>query len=144
ATEVSSTLETVQTQVQNSAVGTNLLLNTGDDNDATHPVKMLTGYVSVLGDLSRTKEYSQITAPPSGSYEMYYRFGNPLTNEMYGLEPGQTYTIQGKVYVSKGSVHFRFSINMATVTKLDLLPFQFELVWQSCNRSWRLANTTGY
>ncbi|WP_234369330.1 gp58-like family protein [Lactiplantibacillus plantarum] len=107
ATEVSSTLETVQTQVQNSAVGTNLLLNTGDDNDATHPVKMLTGYVSVLGDLSRTKEYSQITAPPSGSYEMYYRFGNPLTNEMYGLEPGQTYTIQGKVYVSKGSVHFR-------------------------------------
>ncbi|WP_165850461.1 hypothetical protein [Lactiplantibacillus plantarum] len=107
ATEVSSTLETVQTQVQNSAVGTNLLLNTGDDNDANHPVKMLTGYVSVLGDLSRTKEYSQITAPPSGSYEMYYRFGNPLTNEMYGLEPGQTYTIQGKVYVSKGSVHFR-------------------------------------
>ncbi|UVO56457.1 gp58-like family protein [Lactiplantibacillus plantarum] len=107
ATEVSSTLETVQTQVQNSAVGTNLLLNTGDDNDATHPVKMLTGYVSVLGDLSRTKEYSQITAPPSGSYEMYYRFGNPLTNEMYGLEPEQTYTIQGKVYVSKGSVHFR-------------------------------------
>ncbi|PKX53870.1 hypothetical protein BIS21_01825 [Lactiplantibacillus plantarum] len=30
ATEVSSTLETVQTQVQNSAVGTNLLVNTGD------------------------------------------------------------------------------------------------------------------
>ncbi|QXD13353.1 hypothetical protein N876_02800 [Lactiplantibacillus plantarum 2025] len=30
ATEVSSTLETVQTQVQNSAVGTNLLTNTGD------------------------------------------------------------------------------------------------------------------
>lgn len=30
ATELSSTMETVQTQVQNSAVGTNLLLNTGD------------------------------------------------------------------------------------------------------------------
>ncbi|MGA3470546.1 phage tail protein [Lactiplantibacillus plantarum] len=30
ATEVSSTLETVKTQVQNSAVGTNLLTNTGD------------------------------------------------------------------------------------------------------------------
>ncbi|WP_072533065.1 hypothetical protein [Lactiplantibacillus plantarum] len=107
ATEVSSNLETVQTQVQNSAVGTNLLLNTGDDNDVSHPVKMLTGDMSVSGFLSRTEEYSQVTAPPSSSPEMYYRFGGPETNELHGLQPGQTYTIQGEVSVTKGSIRFR-------------------------------------
>ncbi|WP_436671787.1 gp58-like family protein [Lactiplantibacillus plantarum] len=107
ATEVSSTLETVKTQVQDSSVGTNLLLNTGDDNDADHRVKMLTGNLTVSGYLSRTKEYTQVTAPPSPSSEMYYRFGGPEANEMHGLEPGQTYTIQGEVSVSKGDVRFR-------------------------------------
>ena len=107
ATELSSTLMTVQTQVQDSAVGTNLLLNTGDDNDADHPVKMSIGDMSIAGFLSRTEDYSQVTAPPSTSSEMYYRFGGPITNEMHGLEPGQTYTIQGDVSVSKGSVRFR-------------------------------------
>ncbi|WP_324285486.1 phage tail protein [Lactiplantibacillus plantarum] len=107
ATELNSTMVTVQTQVQDSAVGTNLLLNTGDDNDAGHPVKMLTGDMSVAGFLSRTEEYSQVTAPPSSAPEMYYRFGGPVTNELHGLQPGQTYTIQGEVSVSKGSVRFR-------------------------------------
>ncbi|RCI88680.1 phage tail protein [Lactiplantibacillus plantarum] len=106
ATEVSSTLETVQTQVQDSAVGTNLLLNTGDDNDASHPVKMLTGSISVSGFFSRTEEYSQVTPDMNGP-EMYYRFGGPVTNEMHGLEPGQAYTIQGEVSISKGAVRFR-------------------------------------
>ncbi|MFH7579700.1 hypothetical protein KQP89_08970 [Lactiplantibacillus plantarum] len=106
ATEVSSTLETVQTQVRDSSVGTNLLLNTGDDNDASHPVKMLTGDISVFGFFSRTEEYSQVTPDMNGP-EMYYRFGGPVTNEMHGLEPGQTYTIQGEVSVSKGAVRFR-------------------------------------
>lgn len=107
ATELSSTLMTVQTQVQDSAVGANILLNTGDDNDVDHPVKMTTGDMSVAGFLSRTEDYSQVTAPPSTSSEMYYRFGGPITNEMHGLEPGKTYTIQGDVSVSKGSVRFR-------------------------------------
>lgn len=107
ATELNSTMMTVQTQVQDSAVGTNLLLNTGDDNDADHPVKMSAGDMSIAGFLSRTEDYSQVTAPPSTSSEMYYRFGGPITNEMHGLEPGKTYTIQGDVSVSKGSVRFR-------------------------------------
>ncbi|WPG32363.1 gp58-like family protein [Lactiplantibacillus plantarum] len=107
ATEFSSTLETVQRQVLDSSVGTNLLLNTGDDNDVDHPVKMLTGDMSVSGFLSRTEEYSQVTAPPSPYVEMYYRFGGAVTNEMHGLEPGKTYTIQGEVSVSKGDVWFR-------------------------------------
>ncbi|WP_408954000.1 phage tail protein [Lactiplantibacillus plantarum] len=110
ATEVSSTLETVQTQIQNSAVGTNLLLNTGDDNDADHPVKMRTDGMSVSGYFTRTPEYSQVTPDMSGP-EMYYRFGAPVTNELHGLQPGQTYTIQGEVSVSKGSVRFRSQYN---------------------------------
>lgn len=107
ATELNSTMMTVQTQVQNSAVGTNLLLNTGDDNDADHPVKTSAGDMTVSGFLSRTNLYSQVTAPPSSVTEMYYRFGAPVTNALHGLQPGQTYTIQGEVSVSKGSVRFR-------------------------------------
>ncbi|MEJ5967714.1 phage tail protein [Lactiplantibacillus plantarum] len=106
STELSSTMETVQTQVQNSAVGTNLMRNTGNDNDVHHPVKMLTGDLSVSGYFNRTPEYSQVIPDPRGA-EMYYRFGGPEPNELYGLQPGQTYTIQGEVYVSKGSVRFR-------------------------------------
>ncbi|MEK2460861.1 hypothetical protein [Lactiplantibacillus plantarum] len=102
ATEVSSTLETVQ----NSAVGTNLLLNTGDDNDIDHPVKALADYIDVTGFLSRTEEYTQLTADMNAP-EMFYRFSSPATNGMHGLEPGQTYTIQGEVSVSKGDVWFR-------------------------------------
>lgn len=106
STELNSTMETVQTQVQNSAVGTNLMRNTGNDNDVHHPVKMLTGDLSVSGYFNRTPEYSQVIPDPRGA-EMYYRFGGPEPNELYGLQPGQTYTIQGEVYVSKGSVRFR-------------------------------------
>lgn len=46
ATEVSSTLETVQTQVQNSAVGTNLLKGTGDHTVTNTGKSYVNGYLS--------------------------------------------------------------------------------------------------
>ncbi|MBP5839326.1 hypothetical protein J8138_07765 [Lactiplantibacillus plantarum] len=104
ATEFNSTLMTVQQQVTDSAVGTNLLANTADNG---------VGPVSVQGDTSspvynasmtRNDSYIEMTKP-TGS-EMYYRFC-AIDASMHNLKPGQTYTIQGEVYVSKGSVHFR-------------------------------------
>ncbi|MGP9049972.1 phage tail protein [Lactiplantibacillus plantarum] len=106
ATELNSTMITVQTQVQNSAVGTNLLLNTGDDNDASHPVKMLVGNFSVNGHFTRTPEYSQML-PDMNSSEMNYRFGDSSTAELHGLEPGKTYTLQGEVLINNGELRFR-------------------------------------
>lgn len=98
----------LKTQVDNSAVGTNLLINTGDNNDVGHPVKLPSVDISTKGSLSRTEEYTQLTAPPASYTEMFYRFSDPTTNNgMYGLESGQTYTIQGDISVSKGTVNFR-------------------------------------
>lgn len=104
ATAFNSTLATVKQQVTDSAVGTNLLANTADNG---------VGPVSVQGDTSspvynasmtRNDSYIEMTKP-TGS-EMYYRFC-AIDASMHNLKPGQTYTIQGEVYVSKGSVHFR-------------------------------------
>lgn len=111
ATDVKNKFDALKSQLdlaaQNiSGVRTNLLINTSDNNDVGHPVKLPNAGISATGYLSRTAEYTQLTAPPSGS-EMYYRFGAPKTNEMYGLESGQTYTIQGDVSISKGDVKFK-------------------------------------
>ncbi len=113
ATSFNSTLLTVQQRVTDSAVGTNLLANTADNG---------VGPVSVQGDTSspvynasmtRNDSYIEMTKP-TGS-EMYYRFC-AIDASMHNLKPGQTYTIQGEVYVSKGSVHFRsHNINQMVV-----------------------------
>ncbi|WHQ54507.1 gp58-like family protein [Lactiplantibacillus plantarum] len=104
ANSFSSTLATVQQQVTDSAVGTNLLANTADNG---------VGPVSIQGDTS-TPQYNAAMArndsyiemiKPTGS-EMYYRFC-AIDGSMHNIKPGQTYTIQGDVYVSKGAVHFR-------------------------------------
>ena len=112
ATDVKNKYDSLKAQLdlatQNiSGVRTNLLLNTSDDNDVDHLVKLPNANISMTGHLSRTAEYTQLT-PPSNASEMFYRFSNPSeNNKMYGLEPGQTYTIQGDVSISKGSVMFR-------------------------------------
>ena len=113
ATDVKNKYDALKDQLdlaaQNiSGVRTNLLLNTSDNNDIDHPVKLPGAYINATtGVLSRTAEYTQLT-PLSNSSEMFYRFSNPSeNNKMYGLEPGQTYTIQGDVSISKGSVRLR-------------------------------------
>ncbi|KZD92851.1 hypothetical protein FBR4_2468 [Lactiplantibacillus plantarum] len=104
ANSFSSTLTTVQQQVTDSSVGTNLLANTADNG---------VGPVSIQGDnsgpaynapMTRNDSYIEMTKP-TGS-EMYYRFC-AIDASMHNLKPGQTYTIQGEVYVSKGDVRFR-------------------------------------
>ncbi|MGA3430575.1 phage tail protein [Lactiplantibacillus plantarum] len=63
ATEVSSTLETVQTQVQNSAVGTNLLTGTSNTQDYT-----VSGSGWALGSQSSNGNSRSVPATPGKSY----------------------------------------------------------------------------
>ena len=95
-----------------NSVGTNLLINTSDDNDVDHPVKLPNADVPVNGSLSRTKDYTQVTAEMFYA-EMFYRFCG-VDSSMHNLTPGQTYTIQGEVYVSKGAVKFRSQYQFPT------------------------------
>lgn len=113
ATDVKNKYDALKAQLdlaaQNiSGVRTNLLVNTSDNNDVDHPVKLPNADIDVHGGtLSRTEEYTQVTAS-SNTGEMFYRFDRAGSNtEMYGLEAGQTYTIQGDISVSKGAVKFR-------------------------------------
>lgn len=103
--DFSSTLLTVQSQVQNSAVGTNLLANTADNGVGPVTVQGDTFGPSYSAKMTRNSSYIEITNA-SVANELYYRFCN-TDSSMHNLKPGQTYTIQGEVYVSKGSVVFR-------------------------------------
>ena len=100
----SKDFQALQTQVDNSTVGTNLLENTADNG---------VGLVSIQGDNSipaysapMTRNSSYIEMTNATGSELYYRFCN-TDSSMHNLKPGQTYTIQGEVYVSKGAVRFR-------------------------------------
>lgn len=125
ATDVKNKFDALKAQLDSAAqnvsgVRTNLLLNTSDNNDVDNPVKLPNSAPNIAGILSRTKEYTQITAPAASIAEMYYRFNNPNeNNKMYGLEPGQTYTIQGDVSISKGSVKFRSQQEISNGTWID-------------------------
>lgn len=104
ATAFNSTLATVQQQITDSSVGTNLLANTADNGVGPVSIQGDTSTPQYNAPMARNDSYIEMTKP-TGS-EMYYRFCN-IDASMHNLKPGQTYTIQGDVYVSKGSVHFR-------------------------------------
>lgn len=104
ANSFSSTLATVQQQVTDSAVGTNLLANTADNGIGPVSIQGDTSSPVYTASMTRNSSYIEMTKPKG--LEMYYRFCN-VDGSMHNLKPGQTYTIQGEVYVSKGSVHFR-------------------------------------
>ncbi|MCT4451937.1 gp58-like family protein [Lactiplantibacillus plantarum] len=100
----SSTLLTVQQQVTDSAVGTNLLANTADNGVGNVTIQGDTSAPQCSAPMTRNSSYTEITNAVNS--ELYYRFCN-TDSSMHNLKPGQTYTIQGEVYVSKGTVHFR-------------------------------------
>ncbi|WP_265487487.1 gp58-like family protein [Lactiplantibacillus plantarum] len=105
AKSFSSTLMTVQQQVTDSSVGTNLLANTADNGVGPVTIQGDTSAPQYSASMTRNSSYIEMTKPTMGS-EMYYRFCN-TDSSMHNLKPGQTYTIQGEVYVSKGAVRFR-------------------------------------
>lgn len=104
ANSFSSTLATVQQQVTDSAVGTNLLANTADNGIGPVSIQGDTSDIVHSGPITRNSSYLEMTS--TGASELYYRFSNTNAS-MHNLKPGQTYTIQGEVYVNKGDVRFR-------------------------------------
>ena len=95
AKEVSSTLETVQAQVNNSAVGTNLLLNTSDySNNWAWDVTP-----SIDTTQKPTVLHYPSTTITSGT--------STIANQIIGtiLQPSTTYTVS---FYAKGSGSFRF------------------------------------
>jgi uncharacterized protein YfcZ (UPF0381/DUF406 family) len=104
AKSFSSTLATVQQQVTDSSVGTNLLANTADNGVGPVSIQGDTSDIVHSGPITRNSSYLEMTS--TGASELYYRFSNTNAS-MHNLKPGQTYTIQGEVYVNKGEVRFR-------------------------------------
>lgn len=84
--------------------GRNLLINTS--SSATNGQTVMQGSITkVLGVYSRTDSYEQVTAPSSG--EFYYRFMYPDANKLYGLAPGETYTLSGSASLTSGTLQAR-------------------------------------
>ncbi|KRM08826.1 hypothetical protein ABTQ33_12965 (plasmid) [Paucilactobacillus suebicus] len=94
----------LKTQVDNSAVGTNLLINTS--GSATKAQTTVQGAsAAIYGVYSRTDSYEQVTTPTPD--EFYYRFMPHDTNNLYGLTPGETYTLSGSGSHTSGELRFR-------------------------------------
>ncbi|WP_349612408.1 collagen-like protein [Lactiplantibacillus plantarum] len=96
----------LKTQVTDSAVGTNLLINTS--SSSTNGRTQIPGAVPAVGGVnkySRTDSYEQVTA--AGNVEFYYRFMSPSITNLYGLTPGGTYTLSGSASHTSGELKFR-------------------------------------
>ncbi|MCT0052355.1 hypothetical protein [Lactococcus lactis] len=86
--------------------GRNLLTGTINDIKSTNVKTSMQGAnPNILGVYSRTDSYEQVTA--SSSVETYYRFMMPNKGSLYGLTPGETYTLSGSASLTTGVLKFR-------------------------------------
>lgn len=111
--------QALQKQVNNSAVGNNLLVNTS--NSATSRKTTIPGTSAVInGVYSRTDSYEQVTTPTPD--ELYYRFMVDNPSNLYGLTPGETYTLSGSASYTTGKLSFRavYSNNGVSWVKNDV------------------------
>ncbi|RHF51040.1 hypothetical protein DW673_15460 [Lactiplantibacillus plantarum] len=84
--------------------GRNLLINTS--NSATNGQTVMQGAsAAISGIYSRADSYEQVTVPSSG--EFFYRFMGPDNHNLYGLTPGETYTLSGSASYTAGELMFR-------------------------------------
>lgn len=85
--------------------GRNLLINTS--NLTTNSYTMIPGAgTNITGVYSRTDSYEQVIASPSFN-ELFYRPMVPDPNKLYGLTPGETYTLSGSASHTTGELKFR-------------------------------------
>ncbi|KAB1956141.1 collagen-like protein [Lactiplantibacillus plantarum] len=97
--------QSLQTQV-NSAIG-NLLINSS--SSSANGYTQLPGAAPTVGGVnkySRTDSYEQVTAT-GNIVELYYRFMAPSITNLYGLIPGETYTLSGSASHTSGELKFR-------------------------------------
>ncbi|MFT9269694.1 MAG: phage tail spike protein [Liquorilactobacillus nagelii] len=94
-TSTVSKVEGLQTQVDNSAVGTNLLINTGQGVTAGISFPSSTSFVrGTLGFGSGAWTYLQ--APSSGGWYYQLSSDDDSKNSLHGLTAGQTYILSGR------------------------------------------------
>lgn len=98
--------QSLQTQVNNSAVGTNLLLNTSSSS-ANGYTTMQGGSTNIWGVYSRTDSYEQVTNYGSSFSELFYRFVSANQGKLYGLAPGGIYALSGSASHTAGELKFR-------------------------------------
>ena len=98
--------QSLQTQVNNSAVGTNLLLNTSSSS-ANGYTTMQGASTNIWGVYSRTDSYEQVTNYGSSFSELFYRFVAANQGKLYGLTPGGIYTLSGSASHTAGELNFR-------------------------------------
>jgi hypothetical protein len=85
--------------------GRNLLINSS--SSATNKYTMIPGAsANITGVYSRTDSYEQVIAS-SGFVELFYRPMVPSTSNLYGLTPGETYTLSGSASHTTGELKFR-------------------------------------
>lgn len=84
--------------------GRNLLTNTSS-SATNRQTAMPKASAAIQGVYSRTDSYEQVTAPSSG--EFFYRFMVPDNYNLYGLTPGETYTLSGSGSHTSGKLYFR-------------------------------------
>ena len=87
----------------------NLFLNSGNSGNSGKTT-LPGGTPAILGTYSRTDSYEQVTPPTPD--ELFYRFTNPsVSNNLWGLVAGETYTISGQAVINEGTLGFRASVN---------------------------------
>lgn len=85
--------------------GRNMLINTS--SSATNGYTMIPGAgTNITGVYSRTDSYEQVIASPSFN-ELFYRPMVPDPKKLYGLIPGETYTLSGSASHTTGELKFR-------------------------------------
>lgn len=77
---------------------------TNSSSSANGRTVMQGASAQIIGVYSRTDIYEQVVAPSSGDFS--YRFVVPETNNLYGLTPGETYTLSGSASHTSGRFAF--------------------------------------
>lgn len=98
--------QSLQSQVDNSAVGTNLLINSSSSS-ANGQTTMQGAATNIWGGYSRTDSYEQVTNYNSSYSELFYRFVAANNGKLYGLTPRGTYTLSGSASHTAGELKFR-------------------------------------
>lgn len=101
-------------------VPVNLLINTS--SSATNGRTTMQGSnTDINGVYSRTNSYEQVTTP--NYIELYYRFMVADANNLYGLTPGEAYTLSGSGSHTSGELKFRaqYGVNGINWSENDLV-----------------------
>lgn len=138
-----------------SSSGMNTGRNLLDHTDGTDAPHIYSGaYASSGFQVSNSTAYNDepghlMLVTIDSTAENYYRFMAPNTGNMYGLEPGETYTLSGKACgtTSEITIRHQYSSDSSTWLNMDgmTIPLKGEDYWQSFELTFTIPyEATGY